>query len=519
MKKLFLSITAALFILFGGVSTAQADDYLRVGMEAAYAPFNWTQNDNSNGAVKIEGTNQYANGYDVQIAKKIASALNKKVLVVKTKWEGLVPALTSGKIDMIIAGMSPTEERKKEIAFSDAYYISEPTLVVNSKGKYANATKLSDFKGAKVTAQQGVYLYDLISQINGVQKEVAMGDFTQLRQAVESGIIDAYVSERPDALSAQNANPNLKMITLKDGFNTSESDTNIAVGLRKNDPIITKVNKVLDGISKTEQINLMDDMISRQPATVATDEKSSFFKQVVTIFKENWQQFLRGTGITLLISIVGTIVGLFIGLLIGVYRTAPIAANRVLAILQKAFGWLLNVYIEIFRGTPMIVQAMVIYYGAMEAFNIDMSPFTAGLFVVSINTGAYMAETVRGGIDSIDIGQTEGAKAIGMTHFQIMLYVILPQTLRNIMPQIGNNLIINIKDTSVLNVISVSELYFVGKSASGVYYKYFEVFFIICIIYFVMNLIVSRILRFIEKKMDGPSDYKLSGSDFMSGEI
>ena len=137
MKKLFLSITAALFILFGGVSTAQADDYLRVGMEAAYAPFNWTQNDNSNGAVKIEGTNQYANGYDVQIAKKIASALNKKVLVVKTKWEGLVPALTSGKIDMIIAGMSPTEERKKEIAFSDAYYISEPTLVVNSKGKYA----------------------------------------------------------------------------------------------------------------------------------------------------------------------------------------------------------------------------------------------------------------------------------------------------------------------------------------------------------------------------------------------
>ena len=167
----------------------------------------------------------------------------------------------------------------------------------------------------------------------------------------------------------------------------------------------------------------------------------------------------------------------------------------------------------------MIVQAMVIYYGAMEAFNIDMSPFIAGLFVVSINSGAYMAETVRGGIESIDIGQTEGAKAIGMTYFQTMIYIILPQTLRNIMPQIGNNLIINIKDTSVLNVISVSELYFAGKSASGVYYKYFEVFFIICIIYFIMNLAVSRILQFIERKMDGPEDYKLSENDYMSGEI
>ena len=517
MKKLFLSITAALFILFGGVSTAQADDYLRVGMEAAYAPFNWTQNDNSNGAVKIEGTNQYANGYDVQIAKKIASALNKKVLVVKTKWEGLVPALTSGKIDMIIAGMSPTEERKKEIAFSDAYYISEPTLVVNSKGKYANATKLSDFKGAKVTAQQGVYLYDLISQINGVQKEVAMGDFTQLRQAVESGIIDAYVSERPDALSAQNANPNLKMITLKDGFNTSESDTNIAVGLRKNDPIITKVNKVLDGISKTEQINLMDDMISRQPATVATDEKSSFFKQVVTIFKENWQQFLRGTGITLLISIVGTIVGLFIGLLIGVYRTAPIAANRVLAILQKAFGWLLNVYIEIFRGTPMIVQAMVIYYGTAQAFGISLDRTLAAIFIVSINTGAYMSEIVRGGIFAVDKGQFDAATALGFTHNQTMRKIVLPQVIRNILPATGNEFVINIKDTSVLNVISVVELYFSGNTVATQTYQYFQTFFIIAVIYFVLTFTVTRILRYIEKRFD--SDDYTTGANQMQTKV
>jgi putative lysine transport system permease protein len=177
--------------------------------------------------------------------------------------------------------------------------------------------------------------------------------------------------------------------------------------------------------------------------------------------------------------------------------------------LLKTEKRILDAYVEIFRGTPMIVQAMVVYYGAMSLFSIDMSPMFAGFFVVSINTGAYMAESMRGGIDSIDQGQKEAAIAIGMDHFQAMRCVILPQAVRNILPQIGNNLIINIKDTSVLNVISVTELYFASKSAAGVYYKYFEIFFITCIVYFIMTFTASRLLRWWEKRLDGPRDYQL----------
>lgn len=253
MKKLLLSCFAAVLLLFGGMTSIHADEYLRIGMEAAYAPFNWTQDDDSNGAVPIEGTNQYANGYDVQIAKKIADSLGKELLVVKTTWTGLIPALTSGKIDMIAAGMSPTDERKKEIAFSDSYYTSYPVIVVSKKGDYANATSLADFSGAKLTSQQGVYLYNLIDQISGATKETAMGDFNQMRQALESGIIDGYVSERPDAISAENANSDFKMISFEEGqgFSTSESDTAIAVGLRKDDTeMLAKVNAVLAGISE-----------------------------------------------------------------------------------------------------------------------------------------------------------------------------------------------------------------------------------------------------------------------------
>ncbi|MBM7643753.1 ABC transporter permease subunit [Streptococcus loxodontisalivarius] len=507
MKKILLTCFAALLLLFAGVTSAQADQYLRVGMEAAYAPFNWTQDDDSNGAVPIEGSDQYANGYDVQIAKKIADSLGKELLVVKTSWTGLIPALTSGKIDMIAAGMSPTDERKQEIAFSDAYYTSYPVIVVSADGDYADATSLADFKGAKLTAQQGVYLYDLIDQIPGATKETAMGDFNQMRQAVDSGIIDGYISERPDATSAEKANKKLKMIAFEDGkgFTTSESDTAIAVGLRKDDTeTLAKVNAVLATISADDRLKLMDEMIDAQPLEEEDDTSanSNFFTQMWTILTNNWQQFLKGTGMTLLISIIGTVVGTIIGLLIGVYRTAPRAANKALAILQKLFGWFLNIYIEIFRGTPMIVQAMVIYYGTAQAFGISIDRTLAAIFIVSINTGAYMSEIVRGGIFAVDKGQFEAATALGFTHGQTMRKVVIPQVVRNILPATGNEFVINIKDTSVLNVISVVELYFSGNTVATQTYQYFQTFFVIAAIYFVLTFTVTRILRYVERRFD-----------------
>lgn len=230
-----------------------------------------------------------------------------------------------------------------------------------------------------------------------------------------------------------------------------------------------------------------------------------------------WQKyssfFLQGCVTTIVLALVGTFFGCVIGLLVGILRTiskpAP-DANIVKKLLYKLLQFFLLAYIEVFRGTPMMVQAMVVFYGSMQLFNINISPLTAGFLVVSINTGAYMAETVRGGIDSIDKGQVEAAKAIGMTHWQTMVSVIMPQTIRNILPQIGNNLIINIKDTSVLNVISVTELYFNGKSAAGVYYRYFETYIIISILYFIMTFACARLLRWVEHKIDGSGFYKLA---------
>ena len=246
---------------------------------------------------------------------------------------------------------------------------------------------------------------------------------------------------------------------------------------------------------------------------------TSFFGWVAFLLQKYGMLFLRGTGMTLLIALTGTIFGFLIGLLVAIVRaTSPMpslgrksAAAAVRDALLKAVQLLLGAYIQVFRGTPMIVQAVVIYYGAQYA-GMYMDTTFAAIFIISINTGAYMAEIIRGGVISIDKGQFEAAHAIGMTHWQTMTTVVLPQAIRNILPSVGNELIVNIKDSSVLNVISVSELFFQAKSAAGAYYRYFEVYFIIAVIYLILTLTVSRILRFIERKMDGPDNYVIHGS-------
>lgn len=243
-----------------------------------------------------------------------------------------------------------------------------------------------------------------------------------------------------------------------------------------------------------------------------------FFGRIVFIIDHYGISFLQGASVTMLIALVGTLIGCIIGFIVGIIQTIPVekSDNIVKKVVLYVIKFILNVYVEVFRGTPMIAQSMFIFYGSATLFNINMSMWFAAFFIVSINTGAYMAETVRGGILSIDEGQTEGAKAIGMNHIQTMIFVILPQALRNIMPQIGNNLIINIKDSSVLSVIGVVELYYSAKGVAGAYYTYFEAFTVAMVIYFVLTFACSRLLRIWENKMDGPQNYDLATTDTLA---
>jgi len=285
MKKILASalvgaMAIGLFGCGGGNSTGNADadkdannaatdgGQLRIGMECGYAPFNWTQQDDSNGAVAIDGDNGYANGYDVQIAKKVAEGLGKELVIVKTEWDGLVPAVQSGVIDGIIAGMSPTAERKQSIDFSDNYYVSDLVVVVRADSDYANATSIQDFAGAKLTAQLNTFHDTVIDQIEGVEHVTAMTDFPSMRVALESGIIDGYVSERPEGISASAANSNFTFVAFEEenGFEYNVDDAAIAMGIAKNSELTEQVNEVLANISQEERDQLMKDAITNQPA-------------------------------------------------------------------------------------------------------------------------------------------------------------------------------------------------------------------------------------------------------------
>ena len=251
----------------GGKDKQEENNTLRIGMECGYAPFNWTQQDDSNNAVAIEGGG-YANGYDVQIAKKVAEGLGKELVIVKTEWDGLVPAVQSGVIDGIIAGMSPTAERKEVIDFTDNYYVSDLVIVVKADGPYANATSIKDFAGAALTAQLNTFHDTVIDQIEGVNHVTAMTDFPSMRVALESGIIDGYVSERPEGISAAAANSAFAYVgfAVEDGFQYEINDAAIAMGIKKDSALTAEVNKVLAGISQEERDSLMADAIAQQPA-------------------------------------------------------------------------------------------------------------------------------------------------------------------------------------------------------------------------------------------------------------
>lgn len=237
----------------------------------------------------------------------------------------------------------------------------------------------------------------------------------------------------------------------------------------------------------------------------------SFFEKVAMLLDMYSPLFVKGIYITLMLAIVGTGVGLILGSLVGVYRTIPIhrQKHRSLRILYKIGYGISTAYIELFRSTPMMVQAMVIYFGFIWVTGIKLNPTPTGMVIISINTGAYMAEIVRAGINSIDKGQYEAAHSVGLSHGQAMRGIILPQALRNIIPAIGNEFIINMKDSCVLSVISVGELFFATKSVAGASFATFPAYFIAAVVYLVLTIIVSQLLKRLEKKLDGPKNYEL----------
>lgn len=243
---------------------------LRVGMDCAYAPYCWTQHDDSNGAVPIKDSNEYVCGYDVEIAKMICETYGWNLEIIKVDWDGIILALNSNKIDCIIDGMGVTEERLQSVNFSNYYWSSEQVMVVRADSKYANATSLEDFAGAKVTSQLNSMWMDLISQIPNVDEQPGLSGTPELLVAVSSGKLDGTIMGETEAYSGCLSNPDLAIVKFDEGkgFEVALSDCSAGIAVRKtDDELLEQINAVVDTLDRDAQEKLMQQALDAQPLT------------------------------------------------------------------------------------------------------------------------------------------------------------------------------------------------------------------------------------------------------------
>ncbi|HDJ3035769.1 TPA: ABC transporter permease subunit [Staphylococcus aureus] len=440
---------------------------LRVGLSADYAPMEFEHT--------VNGKTEYA-GVDIDLAKKIAKDNNLKLKIVNMSFDSLLGALKTGKIDIIISGMTSTPERKKQVDFSDSYMMTKNIMLVK-KDKVNEYKDIKDFNNKKVGAQKGT------EQEKIAQTEIENASITSLSRlpdvilALKSGKVEGAVVEKPVAEAYLKQNPKLGISNVK--FNEEEKDTVIAVP--KDSPkLLSQINKT---IKEVKDKGLIDKYMTN--AANAMNDDSGFISKYGSFF-------LKGIKITILISLIGVALGSILGAFVALMKLSKI----------KIISWIASIYIEILRGTPMLVQVFIVFFGITAALGLDISALVCGTIALVINSSAYIAEIIRAGINAVDKGQMEAARSLGLNYRQTMKSVIMPQAIKNILPALGNEFVTLIKESSIVSTIGVGEIMFNAQVVQGISFDPFTPLIVAAALYFVLTFVLTRITNMIEGRLN-----------------
>lgn len=440
---------------------------LRVGLSADYAPMEFEHT--------VNGKTEYA-GVDIDLAKKIAKDNNLKLKIVNMSFDSLLGALKTGKIDIIISGMTSTPERKKQVDFSDSYMMTKNIMLVK-KDKVNEYKDIKDFNNKKVGAQKGT------EQEKIAQTEIENASITSLSRlpdvilALKSGKLEGAVVEKPVAEAYLKQNPKLGISNVK--FNEEEKDTVIAVP--KDSPkLLSQINKT---IKEVKDKGLIDKYMTN--AANAMNDDSGFISKYGSFF-------LKGIKITILISLIGVALGSILGAFVALMKLSKI----------KIISWIASIYIEILRGTPMLVQVFIVFFGITAALGLDISALVCGTIALVINSSAYIAEIIRAGINAVDKGQMEAARSLGLNYRQTMKSVIMPQAIKNILPALGNEFVTLIKESSIVSTIGVGEIMFNAQVVQGISFDPFTPLIVAAALYFVLTFVLTRIMNMIEGRLN-----------------
>ncbi|HDJ3654498.1 TPA: ABC transporter permease subunit [Staphylococcus aureus] len=440
---------------------------LRVGLSADYAPMEFEHT--------VNGKTEYA-GVDIDLAKKIAKDNNLKLKIVNMSFDSLLGALKTGKIDIIISGMTSTPERKKQVDFSDSYMMTKNIMLVK-KDKVNEYKDIKDFNNKKVGAQKGT------EQEKIAQTEIENASITSLSRlpdvilALKSGKVEGAVVEKPVAEAYLKQNPKLGISNVN--FNEEEKDTVIAVP--KDSPkLLSQINKT---IKEVKDKGLIDKYMTN--AANAMNDDSGFISKYGSFF-------LKGIKITILISLIGVALGSILGAFVALMKLSKI----------KIISWIASIYIEILRGTPMLVQVFIVFFGITAALGLDISALVCGTIALVINSSAYIAEIIRAGINAVDKGQMEAARSLGLNYRQTMKSVIMPQAIKNILPALGNEFVTLIKESSIVSTIGVGEIMFNAQVVQGISFDPFTPLIVAAALYFVLTFVLTRIMNMIEGRLN-----------------
>ncbi|AVS02925.1 TPA: ABC transporter permease subunit [Staphylococcus aureus] len=440
---------------------------LRVGLSADYAPMEFEHT--------VNGKTEYA-GVDIDLAKKIAKDNNLKLKIVNMSFDSLLGGLKTGKIDIIISGMTSTPERKKQVDFSDSYMMTKNIMLVK-KDKVNEYKDIKDFNNKKVGAQKGT------EQEKIAQTEIENASITSLSRlpdvilALKSGKVEGAVVEKPVAEAYLKQNPKLGISNVK--FNEEEKDTVIAVP--KDSPkLLSQINKT---IKEVKDKGLIDKYMTN--AANAMNDDSGFISKYGSFF-------LKGIKITILISLIGVALGSILGAFVALMKLSKI----------KVISWIASIYIEILRGTPMLVQVFIVFFGITAALGLDISALVCGTIALVINSSAYIAEIIRAGINAVDKGQMEAARSLGLNYRQTMKSVIMPQAIKNILPALGNEFVTLIKESSIVSTIGVGEIMFNAQVVQGISFDPFTPLLVAAALYFVLTFVLTRIMNMIEGRLN-----------------
>ncbi|MCP9270644.1 amino acid ABC transporter substrate-binding protein/permease [Mycolicibacterium arenosum] len=419
-------------------------------------------------------------GIDMDLIRAIGEDQGFTVDIKPLGFDAALQAVQANQVDGVIAGMSITDERKNVFDFSEPYFESGIQMAVLEDN--TDIKSYEDLRGKRVSVKNGTQGSDFANSIKDKYgfEVVSFADSSTMFDEVKTGNSVAVFEDYPVLLYNITKGSGFKTVTPKE----DPTGYGFAVNKGQNAELLQKFN---DGLNNLKESGEYDKIVSTYLGEAATTADTTY----TGLIKSTYPLLLAGLKMTIILTVVSIFFALILGIIFGLLRVSR-------SIWLRAIG---TTFVDIFRGTPLLVQAFFIYFGIPAALGFQMSAVTAGIITLSLNAGAYMTEIVRGGIQSVDKGQMEASRSLGIGYLPTMRKVILPQAIRTMIPSYINQFVITLKDTSILSVIGIAELTQTGRIIIAGNYKSFEMWLIIGIIYFIVIMALTKLSDRLEKRL------------------